>query len=93
MIIIGEEGEEHLWGLEDDESRAAAIAEEIQLELRAINYVRRSLQDTLREAMVFLAESGVPAEHLNDIACEGYRSVQRWLLELYDDSGENSLPV
>lgn len=82
MIIIEEDGEEYLWDFEDDESVAIAVAEEIQLGLRAIHCVRRSLLITLRETMDFLRESGVPAEHLDDILYEGYQSIQKWLIEL-----------
>ena len=82
VIIIEEDGEEHLWDYEDDESVAVAVAEEIQLGLRAIHCVRTSLLISLRETMDFLRESGVPAEHLGDIIYEGYQSIQKWLIEL-----------
>lgn len=82
MIIIEEDGEEHLWDVEDDESVAIAVAEEIQLGLRAIHYVRMSLLVSLREIIDFLRESGVPAEHLGNILYEGYQSIQKWLIEL-----------
>jgi hypothetical protein len=70
VIIIWEEGEEQLWGHEDDASIAVTVAEDIQLGLRAIQYVRTSLLDSLRETMGLLEEAGVPAEHLDDIMYE-----------------------
>jgi len=82
VIVIWEEGEEHLWGHEDDASIAVAVAEDIQLGLRAIHYVRTSLLDSLRETMGLLEEAGVPAEHLDDIMYEGYRGIRRWFIEL-----------
>ena len=82
VIVIWEEGEEHLWGHEDDESIAVAVAEDIQLGLRAIQYVRKSLLDSLRETMGLLEEAGVPAEHLDDIMYEGYQGIRRWFIEL-----------
>lgn len=82
MIIIEEDGGEHLWDYEDDDSVAVAVAEEIQLGLRAIHCVRTSLLISLTETMDFLRESGVPTEHLGDILYEGYQSIQKWLIEL-----------
>jgi hypothetical protein len=82
VIIIEEDGEEHLWGLEDDESIAVAIAGEIQLGLRAIKYVRTCLLKSLREAMEFLMLAGVPTEQLDDIIFEGYCSIHKWFVEL-----------
>jgi len=82
VIVIWEEGEEHLWGHEDDASIAVTVAEDIQLGLRAIQYVRTSLLDSLRETMGLLEEAGVPAEHLDDIMYEGYRGIRRWFIEL-----------
>lgn len=82
VIIIEEDGEERLWDFEDDESVAIAVAEEIQLGLRAIHCVRASLLISLREIMDFLRESGVPAEHLGNILYEGYQSIQKFLIEL-----------
>jgi len=82
VIIIEEDGEEHLWDHEDNDSVAVAVAEEIQLGLRAIHCVRTNLLISLRETMDFLRKSGVPAEHLGDILYEGYQSIQKWLIEL-----------
>jgi hypothetical protein len=82
VIIIEEDGEEHLWGYEDDASTAVAVAEDIQLGLRAIHYVRTSLLISLRETMEFLTEAGVPTEHLDDIIYEGYQSIHKWFNEL-----------
>lgn len=78
VVIIEENGEERLWGFEADESAAIAVADEIQLGLRAINYVKTSLLSSLREALEYLADTGIPAEHLDDIVYEGYQSVQGW---------------
>lgn len=82
VIIIEEDGEEHLWGREDDESTAVAVAGEIQLGLRAIKYVRTCLLKSLREAMEFLTQAGVPTEQLDDIIFEGYCSIHKWFVEL-----------
>jgi hypothetical protein len=82
VIIIWEDSEEQLWGHEDDESIAITVAEDIQLGLRAIRYVRTSLLESLRETMGLLEEAGVPAEHLNDIMYEGYWGIRRWFIEL-----------
>lgn len=82
VIIIEEDGEEHLWGREDDESTAVAVAGEIQLGLRAIKYVRTCLLKSLREAMEFLTQAGVPTEQLDDIIFEGYWSIHKWFVEL-----------
>ena len=84
VIIIEEDGEEHLWGLEDDESTAVAVAGEIQLGLRAIKYVRTYLLKSLREVMEFLMQAGVPTEQLDDIIFEGYCSIHKWFVELED---------
>ncbi len=87
VIIIEEDGREHLWGCEDDESTAVAVAGEIQLGLRAIKYVRICLLKSLREAMEFLTQVGVPIEQLDDIIFEGYLSIHKWFVEL--ENGEH----
>jgi len=79
---IWEEGEEQLWGHEDDEFIAVAVAEDIQLGLRAIHCIRTSLLESLWETMGLLEEAGVPAEHLDDIMYEGYQGIRRWFIEL-----------
>ena len=82
VIIIWKDGEEQLWGYENDESIAISVAEDIQLGLRAIRYVRTSLLSSLSEILGLLEEAGIPSEHLDDVMYEGYRSVRRWFIEL-----------
>ncbi len=82
IVIIDENDEEYLWGYEENEIIAIAIAEDIQLGLRAIHFVKKSLVNLLREIMEFLTESGVPKEHLDDILFEGYIGIQKWFIEL-----------
>lgn len=81
VIIIEEDGEEHLWGREDDEPTAVAVAGEIQLGLRAIRYVRTCLLKSLREAIEFLTLAGVPTDQLDDIVFEGYCSIHKWFVD------------
>lgn len=89
IVIIKEDGSEELWGHEADRSKALEAAEDIQEGLRALNYVKSSLVNYINTLMENLIELDVPREHLDDIAYEGYKSLQKWFIQLDDSRSED----
>ncbi len=82
VIIISEDGSEEVWGAEPNESAARAAAQDIQLNLRAIAYSKQFLADSVNELMDSLMDIGIPIEYLDEVIYEGYRGLQRLLVEL-----------
>ncbi|UCH57456.1 MAG: hypothetical protein JSV18_00615 [Candidatus Bathyarchaeota archaeon] len=82
IVIIEEDGCETLWGREEDEITARRVADEIQIELRSICYIKRSLVRFMNKLVDDLVELGVQAEHLDSVLYEGCFNIQRMLMEL-----------
>lgn len=57
------------WGCED---MFSGVASEMELELRAIDYVRDRLAETVSEITEEFSLSGLAPEHVSDIVYEGY---------------------
>lgn len=88
IVIIEEGGREQIWGNEGDRTRALDIAGEMQVELRAIRYVRTCLAVYLSKLAEDLEGLDISKEHLDEIIFEGYRGLGKWFMELAD-SGAN----
>ncbi|MGD2142079.1 MAG: hypothetical protein PVH79_01210 [Candidatus Bathyarchaeota archaeon] len=82
VYIVNEDGQESLWGHEIDVDSAYEVAEEIQMELRAIKYVKNRLSEFLDRIAEELLVFGIPLEHLDKVIYEGCFKVQKMLLEL-----------
>jgi hypothetical protein len=82
IFVVDEEGREIFWGEEENELIAKIVAEKIQTELRAINYVKHKLTIAVNSLMDDLIELGVSTEHLDDIIFEGYSNLKKILLKL-----------
>ena len=82
IFIVKGDGIEMFWGEEENELIAKIVAEKIQMELRAINYVKHKLAIAVNSLMDDLIELGVSTEHLNDIIFEGYSNLKTILLQM-----------
>jgi hypothetical protein len=82
IIIIGEDGDREIWDTEEDEIKAIAIASNLELELRAIMYVKFHLAAYLSKLSSDLKEFNVLETNIDDILYEGYKSLSNWFIEL-----------
>lgn len=82
IFIIEEDGMKIFWGEEENEFIAKTVAEVMQKELRAINYVKCKLAIAVNRLMDDLIELGISTEHLDDIIFEGYSNMKKILLQL-----------
>lgn len=82
ILIIAEDGDAEIWENEGDFMKAASVAEILELELRAINYVKYSLASYISKLSEDLVKHNVPGESIDDIIYEGYKSLKKWFLQL-----------
>ena len=82
IVIIWEDMSEQVWDNESDRTIATQVAEEIQLELRAIKYVKQNLIESLSDIVTDLKMYNVKEEDLGDIVYEGYQSIRKLFIEL-----------
>jgi hypothetical protein len=79
-IYVKVEDKYVLWGYEGSDSYDVAKA--IELELRAIDYVRDMLAEAVSDLTEELYLSDLPPENVSDVVYEGYRSLLPWFRDL-----------
>lgn len=84
IIIIGEDGDREIWDTEKDEIKAIAIASNLELELKAIMYVKYHLASYLSKLSGDLKEFNIVDANIDDILYEGYKSLSNWFIQLDD---------
>ena len=84
IIIIDEEGDREIWDTEEDQLKAAVVAMQLELELRAIMYVKYHLANYLSKIARDLIQFNIQKENIDDILYEGYKSLSKWFIELED---------
>lgn len=84
IIIIGEDGDREIWDTEKDEIKAIAIASNLELELKAIMYVKFHLASYLSKLSRDLKEFNIVEGNIDDILYEGYKSLSNWFIKLDD---------
>ena len=84
IIIIGEDGDREIWDTEEDEMKAITIASTLELELKAIMYIKFHLASYLSKLSRDLKEFNIVEENIDDILYEGYKSLSNWFIELDD---------
>ncbi len=82
IVIIYENGSEETWGYEPNIKLAAEVAQDIELGLKAINYVSWEVSRRLSNLSDELVEFGVPQEHTNDYISECYSKIARLFNQL-----------
>jgi hypothetical protein len=82
VMIIQEDGSSILWGIERSHSVAERAANDIQLWLRAVNYVKKAVFDKLNSLSDDLLETGIPEEYIGQLLLEGYASIAEIMIDL-----------
>jgi len=80
IYVKGADGKNVLWGYEGPDSYD--VAKTIELELRAIDYVRDRLAEAVSNITEELYLSGLTPENVSDIVYEGYRKLLPWFRDL-----------
>jgi hypothetical protein len=80
IYVKGVEGKNVLWGYEGSDSYDVAKA--MELELRAIDYVRDRLAEAVSNITEELYLSDLTPENVSDIVYEGYRKLLPWFRDL-----------
>lgn len=79
LDVVEENGKETLWGPEEN---PVYVAELMELELKAINYVRNELVETVTRLADDLTHFEIPREDIPNIIYAGYRKLFRWFKSL-----------
>ncbi|MCW4011936.1 MAG: hypothetical protein NWF07_02975 [Candidatus Bathyarchaeota archaeon] len=82
VVIHYENGEREIWGYEPNLKIANEIASDIEIGLKAINYVSLELMKELSELAEQLKTLGVPEEYINEYIYEGYCKLAKRFQEL-----------
>ena len=82
IVIVDEGGDEQVVEYIEDELLAASVADEIQLGLRAINYVRGHLSTYISKLADDLIRLNISQNDVNVILYEGYSSLKKMFIKL-----------
>ena len=82
MVIHYENGEREVWGYEPNQTLAREIASDIEVGLKAINYIGLELMKSLSELAEELEILEIPEEYINEYIYEGYCKLLKWFQEL-----------
>jgi hypothetical protein len=77
IVIVGEDGDRMVWDWEPDKADAERVAEEIEIGLKSIFYVRSRLIDLLSDVVDRLTALDVPPEMLDWVIDDAYNDVSR----------------
>jgi hypothetical protein len=87
LFIVDADGSERLWGSESmDEIHD--VARDMELELRAVRWVRLELERLIGELTEVVMCSGVQEDRVSDIIFEGYRSLLLLFMRMDEYYGE-----
>lgn len=84
IVIISEDGEREIWDTEVDQLKAVVVANQLELELRAIMYVKYHLVNYLSKIARDLVQFNIQKEYVDDILYEGYLSLSKLFIALED---------
>jgi len=77
IVIVSEDGDRMIWDWEPDKTDAERVAEEIEIGLKSIFYVRSRLIDLLSDVVDRLTALDVPYEMLDWVIDDAYNDVNR----------------
>jgi len=80
IYLRGVDAKEVYWGSESSDSED--LGEEMELEFRAIDYVRDRLAAVVSDLTEELYLSDIAPEHVSDIVYEGYRKLLLWFRDI-----------
>jgi len=79
IIIQYQNGEEMIWGEEATKALAISVSRELNLELKAIEYVKDLVQNFISDIRNSLMQEQIPEKHLEQILIEGHFSAMKEL--------------
>ena len=79
IFIIFQNGEEMHWGEEISEDLAVSVSSELNLELKAIEYVKRHVSNFITDIRDALLRENIDEDHLDQILVEGHLSAMKEL--------------
>ncbi len=85
LFIVNEEGSEEYWGNEDEEN-IEEIAHEMELEMKATQWVRAELERFISDLSELMEFSEVPRRDIPDIIYEGYLSLLMRFQRLHESN-------
>jgi hypothetical protein len=80
IYLRGVDGKDVYWGSEASDSED--LGKEMELEFRAIDYVRDRLAAVVSDVTEELYHSDIASEHVSDIVYEGYMKLLLWFRDL-----------
>lgn len=86
IVIVGEDGDRMVWDWEPDKADAERVAEEIEIGLKSIFYVRSRLIDIVGDIVDRLTALEVPPEMLDWVIDDALNDVNRTLPYLIERS-------
>jgi hypothetical protein len=72
IFIVYRNGEEMLWGEEESEELAVSVSVELNLELKAIEYVKIHVFNFINDIRNALIQKDIAEDHLEQILVEGH---------------------
>lgn len=82
IVIVEEDGAEYLWGREEEGLISVDIVKDIELNLRAVRYVKLCLLDSINKIMFELMDEKIPIEYMDKIIYDGYKKINNYFMEL-----------
>lgn len=82
IVIIWDEHEEQIWDHDEGENDLLEVAKEIELELRAIKYVKLKFIHNISEFERDLREFNVSEDHVGDLIYSAYSSLKKLFVEM-----------
>ena len=83
LFIVDEDGREEFWGYEPEDT-AVETARQMEIELKAANWVKSEIERFLFELTQLIKTSEVPEKDVPDIIFEGYRSLLFSFKKIHD---------
>ncbi len=74
LFIVNEDGSEEFWGSEMNDN-IEEIASQMEMELRAVKWIKRALERVISDLTEILMYNDVPHDQIQYIVFEGYRSL------------------
>jgi len=72
VVVIFDDGTELIWGEEKTSEDATTLAHELEIELRAVNYVRWHVRTFIQEMKEYLSTQNIDEGLLDSILIDGH---------------------
>jgi len=82
IVILYEDGSEDVWGYEANDEIAEAVAKDIELGLKCIEYTFYEVGTRFNQVMDDMIEFGLNPDYVQDIIYEGYSRIGKCLRSL-----------